>query len=127
MKPLQLSSLLFLLSVSIFFSCSKDDKPQALDIDKIELNFPAGKSSQVFNITTSGAWRIEAIGLSPYLGPNKGETDWYTVTPIGDTGNAIVTVTAKEGTAGNSATLRIKYGGKEKTVELKQVAATESE
>ena len=126
MKLFKLFPILFCFSVAIFLSCSKDEEPQILDVDKTELHFPAGTASREFNITTTGAWKIEATGLSPYFGPNKGDADWYTIEPMVETGNAKVTVTSKEGTEGNRATLRIKYDGKEKNVELKQDAALES-
>lgn len=127
MKPLKLCSLLFLLSVSVLVSCSKEEKPQVLDVNKTELQFPAGVSTREFTITTTGDWLIEANGLEPLFGGNMGRADWYTVEPLGGTGDTKVTVTSKEETAGNTATLKIKYDGKEKTVVLKQDIATENE
>ena len=127
MKSLKLSSILFFIFVILLLSCSKEEKPQTLEVDKTELHFPAGAASREFNITTTGVWRIEATGLSPYIGPNRGDADWYTVEPMGETGNAKVTVTSKEGTAGNTATLKIKYDGREKIVELEQDAVSEGE
>lgn len=127
MKPLKLFSLLFLLWVSILLSCSKEEKPQVLDVNKAELQFPTGASTREFNITTSGDWLIEANGLEFLYGGNMGRADWYTVEPLGGKGDTKVAVTSKEETAGNTATLKIKYDGKEKTVVLKQDAALESE
>ena len=124
---------LFTLAILLFYgvvfvsSCSKDEKPQTLDVDKTELHFPVGIASRDFNITTTGLWKIEATGLSPYFGPNMGDAEWYKIEPMVETGNARVIVTSKDGTAGNRATLRIKYDGKEKIVELKQDAAPQSE
>lgn len=128
MKPLGLSSLLFFLSVSILImSCSKEEKPQVLDVNKTELQFPAGTAAREFTITTDGEWLIEADGLDLLLGVNMGSADWYIVEPVGGKGVTKVTITSKEGTAGNTATLKIKYDDKQKTVVLKQDAATESE
>ncbi len=126
MKPLKLFSLLFLLSISVLLSCSKEEKPQILEVDKTELQFPSDAATREFTITTTGNWKIEAIGLEPYIGVSMGVADWYKVEPVSGEGNTKVTVTSKEGTAGKTATLKIKYDGKEKTVELKQGAATEN-
>lgn len=127
MKLLHYSLLLCCLSIPFLSSCGKEDKPQLLDVDKTELQFPTGVAGRTLNIATTGEWRIEAPGLSPYIGINKGDADWYTVEPMWGVDNAKVTVTSKEGTAGNKAILRIKYDGQEKTVELKQDAVSENE
>lgn len=108
-------------------SCSKEEKPQVLDVNKAELQFPAGTATREFTITTTGDWLIEANGLEPVFGGNMGHADWYTVEPLRGKGDSKVTVTSKEETAGNTATLKIKYDEKEKTVVLKQDAPTESE
>jgi|LSQX01.2.fsa_nt_gb hypothetical protein len=127
MKPLELPSILFFIFVILLLSCSKEEKPQTLEMDKTELHFPTGTAGCEFNITTTGEWIIEATGMTPLFGPNKGDASWFTVEPVGGTGNAKVTVTSKEETAGNMAALKIKYDGKEKIVELKQDAASENE
>ncbi|WP_373735158.1 BACON domain-containing protein [Bacteroides heparinolyticus] len=125
MKPLKLFSILFFVLILFLLSCSEEKTPQTLEVDKTKLHFPIGTVSREFSITTSGEWIIEATGMVPLFGPNRGDADWYTVEPIGGKGNAKITVTSKEKTAGNAATLKIKYDGKEKIVELQQDAASE--
>ena len=119
---------LFLRLLVLFFaaclpvSCSKNDS-QKLEVSKEELMFTVGAATREFTITTTGDWEIEADGLEPYIGGNKGQTNWYTVEPIGGNGNAVITVISKEETAGNISTIRIRYGRKEKRVELRQDTA----
>ena len=127
MKPLELSSILFFIFVILLLSCSKEEEPQILEVDKTELHFPPSTADREFNITTTGEWIIEATGMTRLFGPNKGDASWFTVEPVGGIGNTKVTVTSKEETAGNMAELKIKYVGKEKIVELKQDAASENE
>ena len=119
---------LFLLTLVLIFaacslvSCSKNDS-QKLEVNKEELMFTAGSATREFTITTTGDWEIEADGLEPYIGGNKGQTNWYTVEPIGGNGNAVITVISKEETEGNISTIRIKYDRKEKRIELRQDVA----
>lgn len=127
MKTLKFSSLVVLAVVAVLSSCSKEDKPQILDVDKAELRFAVGADTLTFNITSDGDWGVEANGMQYGFGINKGFADWYSVEPAGGTGNETVTVISKEGTAGNKATLKIKYDSKQKTVELKQDSAPENQ
>lgn len=125
MKTSKLPFLLLASLLLICLSCSKE--AQTLNLDKTRLIFGVGVDEQEFNISTEGKWKIEAEGLSPYYGANKGDADWYSVTPISGEGNTKVVVTSKEETAGNSATLVIKYDGQEKRVSLVQQNALEKE
>ena len=77
-------------------------------------------TSQIFSITASGEWYIEADGLERYLGSDKGSTEWYSVEPIAGNGGVKVTVALIEDspTAQAAATLKI-IGQNDKQITVK--------
>ncbi len=107
-----------LFSCIICFSCSKDDGVP-LNVGPNVLTFESGEDSQTFNIIASGEWHIESEGLELGYGIAP-STDWFFIWPIAGKGNSIVTITTKEGSHDNSATVYVKSGVKQETVTLKQ-------
>jgi hypothetical protein len=80
-----------------------------LSVDKTELVFTADVTSQIFSITASGEWHIEADGLETSFGSDEGSTDWYSVKPMSGNGGIKVTVELIENiqSTTNTATLKI--------------------
>jgi hypothetical protein len=101
-------------------SCGKDSQDSQIEVRPTKLEFAKGVDSKSFDITSNTKWKIEAPGLNVALGANVGESEWYTVEPVFGDGNAKVTVTSKEKSEGNKATLKIKIDDKEKSIELIQ-------
>lgn len=118
---IQTGKLIFLLLCVANLSCSNDsDDNKILNIDQHELTFQVGIDSMSFEITTSEEWTITSPELSQALGANNASTDWFEITPVFGTGNAIITIITKAESTNNSSVIYIKYGKQEKSVTLTQ-------
>lgn len=118
---IKLFPLLVVLSLPIFFSCSKDsDSDKTLDIDIDIVTFQPGGDTKSFNISTIEEWYVTCAGLDIAYGANFASTNWFDISPVYGVGNAQISITTKSDSHNNSIVLHIKYGKKEKKVTLHQ-------
>ncbi|MDR2466375.1 MAG: hypothetical protein LBD35_03185 [Prevotellaceae bacterium] len=109
-----------ILVFTVLLGCKSTSQDQEevtedkLSVDKTELNFTAGVTSQIFSINSKGEWNIEAAGLA--ISANVGTTSWCSVEPVfGNTGTKI-TVTLLENVPTTQAAVTLKVIGKNNQV-----------
>ena len=103
-----------MFSTMLFTRCGEEQDDALvyhLSVDKTALVFTAEVTSQIFSITASGEWYIEADGLESDLGSYRGSTDWYSVEPISGNGGVKVTVALIGDAQATQATATLKIIG----------------